>query len=48
MDQEEYEGENLQEVDPKFQEDGIKFSWAQYVKRKPGLFKIEIYHHVVT
>jgi hypothetical protein len=26
---------------PTFQEDGVRFTWAQYDKRKPGLFKVE-------
>ncbi len=27
------------ELHPTFQVDGVKFTWAQYDKRKPGLFK---------
>ena len=30
-----------QELHPTFQVDGIRFTWAQYDKRTPGLFKIE-------
>ena len=40
------------ELHPTFQVDGIKFNYAQYDKRKPGLFKaeckkIKLYHYVV-
>ena len=29
------------ELHPTFQVDGVRFTWAQYDKRKPGLFKVE-------
>jgi hypothetical protein len=29
------------ELHPIFQVDGVKFTWAQYDKKKPGLFKVE-------
>ncbi len=29
------------ELHPTFQVDGVRFTWAQYNKRKPGLFKVE-------
>ena len=33
------------ELHPKFQVDGIKFNYAQYDKRTPGLFKVETTKH---
>ena len=30
-----------EELHPTFQVDGVKFNYAQYDKRKPGLFKVE-------
>jgi hypothetical protein len=29
------------ELHPTFQVDGVRFTWAQYDKRRPGLFKVE-------
>ncbi len=29
------------ELHPTFQVDGVRFTWAQHDKRKPGLFKVE-------
>jgi hypothetical protein len=31
-----------EELHPTFNVDGVRFTWAQYDKRKPGLFKVEI------
>jgi hypothetical protein len=33
------------ELHPTFQVDGIKFNYAQYDKRRPGLFKVETTKH---
>ena len=30
-----------EELHPTFNVDGVRFTWAQYDKRKPGLFKVE-------
>ncbi len=30
-----------EELRPTFQLDGVRFTWAMYDKRKPGLFKLE-------
>ena len=30
-----------EELHPTFQVDGVRFTWEQYDKRKPGLFKVE-------
>ncbi len=29
------------ELHPTFQVDGVRLTWAQYDKRRPGLFKVE-------
>ncbi len=34
-----------EELHPTFQVDGIKFDYAQYDKRTPGLFKVETTKH---
>jgi hypothetical protein len=34
-----------EELHPTFQVDGVRFTWAQYDKRKPGLFKVETTKH---
>ena len=34
-----------EELHPTFQVDGIKFNYAQYDKRRPGLFKVETTKH---